>query len=205
MIIKFIQILLMLFLISSSHAYAYEKNDDATIMIGETKIIGTVIQNSDGEKLLAWFGIPFAQPPVGELRWKAPRNIEIKGNELDASNLPNHCVQVSNFYDEILEIIDIIRVDEDDNERYVGYAKEQKNNIADFYIMIPFDKNDATIGNGTMITFDAGTQVKVNSIHKKALELGAKNEGDPGPRHGEHYYAYFRDLDGNKICIFSNT
>tara|TARA_B100000965_G_scaffold329139_1_gene292481 strand:+ start:258 stop:2096 length:1839 start_codon:yes stop_codon:yes gene_type:complete len=101
MIIKFIQILQILFFISLSHAYAYEKNADATITIGETKIIGTVIQNSDGEKLLAWFGVPFAQPPVGDLRWKAPRNIEITGNELDASSLPNHCVQVSNFYDEI--------------------------------------------------------------------------------------------------------
>ena len=43
---------------------------------------------------------------------------------------------------------------------------------------------------------------KVIKIHKKALELGATNEGDPGPRHGENYYAYFRDLDGNKICAF---
>jgi hypothetical protein len=24
----------------------------------------------------------------------------------------------------------------------------------------------------------------------------------PGPRHGKDYYAYLRDLDGNKICIF---
>ena len=48
MIIKFIQILQILFFISLSHAYAYEKNADATITIGETKIIGTVIQNSDG-------------------------------------------------------------------------------------------------------------------------------------------------------------
>ena len=31
----------------------------------------------------------------------------------------------------------------------------------------------------------------------------ALNEGLPGPRHGEHYYAYINDLDGNKICAFS--
>ena len=38
-----------------------------------------------------------------------------------------------------------------------------------------------------------------------ALELGAINEGDPGPRHGENYYGYFRDLDGNKICVFAEN
>ena len=32
------------------------------------------------------------------------------------------------------------------------------------------------------------------------------NEGSsPGPRHEEHYYAYIRDFDGNKICAYSNT
>jgi len=34
------------------------------------------------------------------------------------------------------------------------------------------------------------------------ISLGAKDEGMPGPRHGKDYYAYLRDLDGNKICIF---
>ncbi len=117
----------------------------------------------------------------------------------------NDLKKSSDFYDEILKIIDIIRVDEE-NEKYVGYAKEKnENSIANFYIMKPFDKNDATIGNGTMISFDAKTPEKVNILHKKALELGATNEGDPGPRHGENYYAYFRDLDGNKICAFTEN
>ena len=116
----------------------------------------------------------------------------------------NNLKKSSHFYDEILKIIDIIRVDED-TERMVGYAKEKKSNIADFYIGNPFNKNLATIGNGTMISFDAKTPDKVIEIHKKALELGATNEGDPGPRHSENYYAYFRDLDGNKICIFAGT
>ena len=63
----------------------------------------------------------------------------------------NNLKKSSNFYDEILKILDIIRVDQD--EKYVGYAKEKTNNLADFYIMKPFDDNIATIGNGTMISF----------------------------------------------------
>ena len=116
----------------------------------------------------------------------------------------NNLKKSSNFYDEILKLINIIRVDEE-VDRYVGYSKEKTHNPADFYILYPFDKNDATIGNGTMISFDVKTQEKVNEMHKKALELGAINEGDPGPRHGENYYAYFRDLDGNKICAFAEN
>ena len=116
----------------------------------------------------------------------------------------NDLKKSSNFYDEILKIIDIIRVDED-SERMIGYAKEKQKNIADFYIGNPFNDNEATTGNGTMISFDAKTPEKVNEIHKKALELGATNEGDPGPRHGDNYYAYFRDLDGNKICAFAEN
>ena len=116
----------------------------------------------------------------------------------------NDLKKSSNFYDEILKLIDIIRVDEE-VDRYVGYSKEKTHNLADFYIITPFDKNVATIGNGTMISFDVKTQEKVNEMHKKALELGAINEGDPGPRHGENYYAYFRDLDGNKICAFAEN
>ena len=114
----------------------------------------------------------------------------------------NNLEESSKFYDEILSILNIVRVDKD--ERYIGYSKEKnKSNLADFYIIKPFDNKDATVGNGAMISFDASTPQKVNEFHKKALELGAINEGDPGPRHNENYYAYFRDLDGNKICIFA--
>ena len=115
----------------------------------------------------------------------------------------NDLKKSSDFYDEILKILDIIRVEEE--ERYVGYAKEKTDKLAYFYIMSPFNKDKASIGNGTMISFDAQTPEKINEIHKKAIELGAFNEGDPGPRHGENYYGYFRDLDGNKICMFAET
>ncbi len=115
----------------------------------------------------------------------------------------NNLEKSAKFYDEILKILDIIRVDQD--ETYVGYAKKKTNNLADFYIMKPFDKNAATIGNGTMISFYFKSQSKVNEFHNKALSLGGTNEGDPGPRHGENYYAYIRDLDGNKICAYTTS
>ena len=106
------------------------------------------------------------------------------------------------FYDELLKSINILNVEEAD--RYVGYAKKTTLEKIEFYLMMPQNKQTATFGNGTMITFSINTKNEVDSFYNLALRLGAKDEGLPGPRHEEHYYAYFRDLDGNKICAFSS-
>lgn len=43
----------------------------------------------------------------------------------------------------------------------------------------------------------------VDRLHAKALELGATDEGAPGPRGDGGFYAgYFRDPDGNKLNAF---
>ena len=36
----------------------------------------------------------------------------------------------------------------------------------------------------------------------RAMSLGAKDEGAPGPRGQGFYAGYFRDLDGNKLNVF---
>ena len=106
------------------------------------------------------------------------------------------------FYDELLQSINIKNVLETD--RYIGYAKNFSLNKVEFYLMLPHNKKTATFGNGTMITFDIISKKDVDMFYNLALKLGATDEGLPGPRHEEHYYAYFRDLDGNKICAFSS-
>ena len=106
------------------------------------------------------------------------------------------------FYDELLQSINIKNVLETD--RYIGYAKNSSLNKVEFYLMLPHNKKTATFGNGTMITFEIISKKDVDMFYNLALKLGATDEGLPGPRHEEHYYAYFRDLDGNKICAFSS-
>ena len=68
-----------------------------------------------------------------------------------------------------------------------------------FIVTKPYNEKPATIGNGSMISFDAESREKVDMLHAKVLELGGTSEGDPGFR-GEHMYVgYWRDLDGNKF------
>ena len=50
-----------------------------------------------------------------------------------------------------------------------------------------------------MVALGAESKEAVDKFHKAALENGAANEGDPGPRSDGNYYGYVRDLDGNKI------
>ena len=71
--------------------------------------------------------------------------------------------------------------------------------------MKPYYKKAASIGNGIMIAFLANTKEQVDQFHSIGLKNGGIDEGSPGPRHGEHYYAYIRYLDGNKICAFTPT
>jgi predicted lactoylglutathione lyase len=67
----------------------------------------------------------------------------------------------------------------------------------------PFDKKPATVGDGVMVALQVDSTAKVDALHRKALQLGARDEGAAGPR-GEGFYAgYFRDPDGNKLNFFA--
>ena len=66
----------------------------------------------------------------------------------------------------------------------------------------PYDGKAATVGNGVMVALVVDSKEKVDRIYKKALELGATDEGPAGPRGDSFYAGYFRDLDGNKLNVF---
>ena len=73
-----------------------------------------------------------------------------------------------------------------------------------FLISHPFDGEVASPGNGHMVALLAANRETVDRAYALALAQGGHCEGKPGlrPQYHEHYYgAYFRDLDGNKICI----
>lgn len=75
-----------------------------------------------------------------------------------------------------------------------------------FGVGTPYDGQAATIGNGTMIALVFDDRAKVVTVYDAAIQAGGTCEGPPGVRGDEgeqaFYGAYFRDLDGNKLCAF---
>lgn len=74
-----------------------------------------------------------------------------------------------------------------------------------FLIGRPHDRAPAIAGNGVMVAFLAAGRPSVDRVHAMALASGGVCEGPPGlrPHYHPHFYgAYFRDLDGNKLCVF---
>ncbi len=73
-----------------------------------------------------------------------------------------------------------------------------------FLIGRPFDGQGATPGNGAMNALLAADRTTVDAAHALALAHGGRCEGPPGLRpqyHANYYGAYFRDPDGNKLCV----
>lgn len=66
----------------------------------------------------------------------------------------------------------------------------------------PYDEQPATAGNGSMFGLPAASKEQVDETYNAAIAAGAVCDGAPGQRLPTFYGAYFRDPDGNKICVF---
>jgi catechol 2,3-dioxygenase-like lactoylglutathione lyase family enzyme len=73
-----------------------------------------------------------------------------------------------------------------------------------FVIGKPYNGAAHAPGNGQMVAFLAESRTVVDRVYAMALANGGASEGAPGlrPEYHAHYYgAYFRDPDGNKLCV----
>ncbi len=73
-----------------------------------------------------------------------------------------------------------------------------------FLIGHPYNGKRATPGNGQMVALLAARRDAVDRCYSRAIADGAQSEGKPGLRpqyHANYYGAYFRDPDGNKLCV----
>ena len=112
----------------------------------------------------------------------------------------NDLPRAAAFYDAVLAGIGGKRFMEDPGV-FIAWGTGEHG--AGLGITIPFDKKPATVGNGSMVALQASSREQVDSVYRKALELGGADEGAPGQRMEGFYAAYFRDLDGNKLnCCY---
>ena len=111
----------------------------------------------------------------------------------------NDIDRAAKFYDALFQEIGAGRLME--SEKFIAWAVAPGQPAVS--VTKPYDGNAASVGNGVMVALAASSREMVDVLHKKALELGGKDEGAPGPRGNSGFYAgYFRDLDGNKLNAF---
>ena len=102
------------------------------------------------------------------------------------------------FYDQLLAEIGGKRFMEMDG--FIAWSASPTG--AALSVTKPFDGNAATVGNGVMVALRMDSTDKVDALYRKAIELGATDEGAPGQRMEGFYAGYFRDPDGNKLNAF---
>ena len=110
----------------------------------------------------------------------------------------NNKDRAAKFYDDVLGVMGATRTWEMD--KLIGWGVGTGSPM--LMIIKPADGNAATVGNGVMVALAAKDKAQVDAVYKKAISLGAKDEGPPGPRGDGFYGGYFRDLDGNKLVAF---
>lgn len=62
------------------------------------KVRGKVTSRYDGVEVEEYLGVPFAEPPEGELRFKRPRNPKPWQGIIETSSIPPACPQMSWYY-----------------------------------------------------------------------------------------------------------
>jgi catechol 2,3-dioxygenase-like lactoylglutathione lyase family enzyme len=105
------------------------------------------------------------------------------------------------FYDPVLGLLDQHRLWAYERGFGWGTTPDQPS----LGVLLPFDGQPATVGNGTMVALLAPNPDVVDQVHLLALTLGGQNEGNVGPRGEGFYGGYFRDPDGNKLCVYCRT
>ena len=84
-------------------------------------------------------------------------------------------------------------------QRMQGYAAARGGTLI---VTKPYDGEPASVGNGTMVALAAPSPEVIAEVYALAMANGAADEGPPGQRSETFHGAYFRDPDGNKICVY---
>jgi lactoylglutathione lyase len=107
------------------------------------------------------------------------------------------------FYRALMPVLDIPERFCDPGRPWAGW-QSQPGPRPLFLIGTPHDGQAHAPGNGQMFAFLAPTREVVRRAYDVALAHGGNPEGAPGLRpeyHASYYGTYFRDTEGNKLCV----
>lgn len=83
-------------LAASAASFAHDRGPDLERQTRFGPVVGS--DDSDANGTYAWKGVPFAKPPVGALRWKAPADPESWRKARRTQQFGNACVQYGRIY-----------------------------------------------------------------------------------------------------------
>ena len=87
---KILQIILLLFVISACSSGLSFRNTTSDIQLSTPA--GDIL-GIEEESLYVFKGIPYAQAPIGDLRWKAPKDMPISNEVINATKFKSECIQ----------------------------------------------------------------------------------------------------------------
>jgi len=83
--------------LSTSHGHGPSTNASLTVKTTSGRVHGKI--DAAQPDVRQFLGIPFAQPPVGDLRWLAPQPLSQPEQEIEATELGPSCLQFLNNND----------------------------------------------------------------------------------------------------------
>ncbi len=86
--------LLILLIAYGYNLYTNKKEPSPIIATKLGKIQGITSTSREGRQLYEFLGVPFAQPPVGQLRFESPQPVKPWDGVKDASELGSQCSQL---------------------------------------------------------------------------------------------------------------
>ena len=111
------------------------------------------------------------------------------------------------FYEPLMELLGIEPRFCDRSRPWAGWQSKPDSRPL-FLIGRPYDQLAPYPGNGQMVALLAKSRSAVDAAFDIAIARGGVSEGAPGLRpeyHDNYYGAYFRDPDGNKLCVVCHS
>ncbi|KAK4224830.1 Glyoxalase/Bleomycin resistance protein/Dihydroxybiphenyl dioxygenase [Podospora fimiseda] len=132
-------------------------------------------------------------------------------NHLSHISLPIRSLPHSRqFYSTVLEPLGLSLVydstvsNPNKTPRILGYGHDSEHELLNLFEYSDYDNSAAKPGPGFHVAFNAPSREAVKEFHRKALENGGKDRGEPGLRegYGRNYFAAFvEDVDGWRLEI----
>ena len=114
----------------------------------------------------------------------------------------NDLPRAARFYDAIARHFGVGRMM--DTDQFIAWG--EMGGAPGVAATLPHDGKRASVGNGVMVALQVSDPDTVKAIYDTALAEGGSDEGAPGPRGDDGFFAtYFRDPDGNKLNAFCLT